>query len=487
MAEFDVVVRNGIVVTASDVMHCDIGIRSGQIVALGTKLGAGSNEIDAAGRIITPGGVEGHCHLSQMTASGIRSADDFTSGSISAAFGGTTTMIPFACQDKGQPSMRKVVDDYHKEATGNSVIDYAFHLIISDPSQAMYDEELPALVREGYTSIKIYMTYESRKITDWQVMDVLAFARTEGAMIMVHAENDEAINWLTDKLVRAGKTAPKYQPHAHTRVVEREATHRAISLAEMIDVPILVVHVSGGDAVEQIDWARRRGLKIYAETCPQYLFLTADDFDRDHCEGAKFMCTPPPRDKANQEIIWKNLANGLFSVFSSDHAPYRFDSTGKLFAGPSPVFNRIPYGIPGIELRLPLLFSEGVGRNRIGLNQFVALAATNAAKLYGVYPRKGTIAIGSDADLAIWDKDREVTVTASMLHDNAGYTPYEGMKLKGWPITTLSRGVVICHEGELMVKPGRGQFLRCAPPEPARPHDLSTSHTTSIGSNDSRI
>jgi dihydropyrimidinase len=483
MAEFEVVVRNGTVVTASDIMQCDIGIRGGQIVALGANLAQGAREVDASGKIVTPGGVEGHCHLAQMTASGIRSADGFESGSISAAFGGTTTIIPFACQDKGQPSMRKVVDDYHKEADGNSIIDYAFHLIISEPNANMFGQELPSLVREGYTSIKIYMTYASRKISDWEVLDVLDFARREGAMIMVHAENDDTINWLTDKLVQAGKTGPKYQPHAHTTIVEREATHRAIALAETVDVPILIVHVSGGDAVEQIDWARRRGLKIYAETCPQYLFLTADDFDRHHCEGAKFMCTPPPRDKANQEVIWRNLATGLFAVFSSDHAPYRFDETGKLFNGPSPVFNKIPYGIPGIELRMPLLFSEGVGKGRIDINQFVALTATNAAKLYGLYPRKGTIAIGSDADLALWDADREVDVTASMLHDNAGYTPYEGMKLKGWPVTVISRGDVICDEGKLTAKPGRGQFLKCASPDPARPSQFRRATTEAHVSN----
>ncbi len=345
MAKFDVVVRNGTVATASDIMDCDIGIRGGTIVALGKALEPGEQEIDASGRIVTPGGIDSHCHLSQTTATGIRSADDFESGSISAAFGGTTTIIPFACQEKGQ-SIRQVVADYHKLAEGKAVIDYAFHLIISDPTAGLFGQELPALVRNGYTSIKIYMTYDARKLSDGQILDVLDFARREGAMVMIHAENHDAIGWLTDKLALAGKTAPKYQPHAHTMATEREATHRVISLAEMIDVPILIVHVSGRDAVEQIDWARRRGLRVYAETCPQYLFLTEDDFDRENLDGAKFMCSPPPRDKQNQEVIWLNLATGLFSVFSSDHAPYRFDETGKLIAGKSPAFYKIPYGIP---------------------------------------------------------------------------------------------------------------------------------------------
>jgi len=469
MADFDAVVRNGKVVTAADVMHCDIGIRKGQIVAMGTDLASGEREIDADGRIVTPGGVDGHCHLSQLTAFGIWTADDFTSGSISAAFGGTTTIIPFACQDKGQ-TLDQVVADYHGHADGKSIIDYAFHLIISDPYKTMFEDELPALVRKGYTSIKIYLTYQSRKLTDFQVLDVLAFARREGAMIMVHAENDDAIEWLTNRLLAAGQTAPIYQTHAHSAVVEREATHRAISLAEIVDVPILIVHVSGAQAVEQIEWARRRGLKIYAETCPQYLFLTADDFDRDNGEGAKFMCTPPPRDKSNQEVIWKNLAQGLFAVVSSDHAPFPFNETGKLFAGPAPAFHKIPYGIPGLELRMPLLFSEGVGKGRIDLNRFVALTSTNAAKLYGLYPRKGTIAIGSDADLAIWDSDRDITIRWDQLHDRAGYTPYEGMNIRGWPTTVISRGEVVCREGRLLATAGRGQFLRCESPGPINPN-----------------
>jgi dihydropyrimidinase len=258
-------------------------------------------------------------------------------------------------------------------------------------------------------------------------------------------------------------------------LAEREATHRAITLSEIADVPILIVHVSGREAIEQIAWARQRGLRIYAETCTQYLVLSEEDLAREGFEGAKFICSPPPRDRINQEYVWQGLVTGLFDVVSSDHAPFRFDGPdGKKAHGDRSPFNRIANGVPGVEARLPILFSEGVGKGRISLTDFVALSATNAAKLYGLHPRKGTIAIGSDADIAIWDAGREVTITVALLHDNMDYTPYEGMKVRGWPVTTLSRGEVVWNDGEVLGRPGRGEFLACEPPAPARPLDRLT-------------
>ena len=288
-------------------------------------------------------------------------------------------------------------------------------------------------------------------------------------MTMVHAENHDMIRWLTDRLLDGGYRAPKYHAVSHARVAESEATSRAIDLARLVDVPMLIVHVSGAEAAAAIRRAQDLGLRIHGETCPQYLFLTAADLDRGGMEGAKFCCSPPPRDAANQEHVWRGLANGTFQVFSSDHAPYRFDETGKLAAGPDAPFKKIANGVPGLELRLPLLFSEGVGGGRIDLNRFVALASTNAARLYGLYPRKGTIAIGSDADLAIWDPEREVTVAWDALHDNVGYTPYEGRRIRGWPVTVLSRGRRVVDGGALLVERGSGEFLRCERPEAARP------------------
>lgn len=466
---FDLVVRNALAVTAADAQRCDIGVRDGRIAALAERLGPGERELDAAGRTVTPGGVDGHCHLDQPMPAPMRMADDFESGTRSAACGGTTTVIPFAAQQK-ERSLRAAVEEYHRRASGKAAVDYAFHMIVTDPSPTVLGEELPALIREGYTSFKLYMTYDDLKLTDRQILDVMEVARREGAMVMVHAENTDCIAWLTDRLVGSGRTGPRYHAHSRPIPVEREATHRAITFSELLDVPILIVHVSSGEAVEQIRWAQGRGLNIYAETCPQYLFLTAEHLEVEHYHGAKFVCSPPPRDAANQAQIWQGLANGAFHVFSSDHAPFRFDDPhGKKPGGTEVAFPHIPNGLPGLETRLPLLFSEGVLKDRIDLHQFVALTATNPARMYGLHPRKGTIAVGSDADLVIWDTGTERTITNSELHHAVDYTPYEGMRVRAWPAVTLSRGEVVWENGRYRGRPGRGEFLRCGLPAPTRP------------------
>ena len=468
-AEFDLVIRGGTVATAADTMRCDVGIVDGKIVALGERLAAGRKEIDARGKLVLPGGVDGHCHLDQPVPAPMKMADDFESGTRSAACGGTTTVIPFAAQEKGH-SLRAAVEDYHRRATGKALIDYAFHMIVSDPTENVLAAELPALIRSGYTSFKIYMTFDDLKLDDGQILDVLAVARAHGAMAMVHAQNADCIAWLTRKLEAAGRTAPRYHADSRPVLVEREATHRAIALSELVDVPILIVHVSGREAVEQIRWAHSHGLRIYGETCPQYLFLTAESLEADGYDGAKCVCSPPPRDKANQQVIWDALADGLFTVFSSDHAPFNYDDPqGKKLGGSEVPFHYIPNGIPGLETRLPLLFSEGVQKQRISLNRFVELTATNPAKLYGLYPRKGTIAIGADADVAVWDPEREITISNAMLHHAVDYTPYEGMRIRGWPALTLSRGEIVWDGHRPQGAPGRGRFLECALPEMARP------------------
>ena len=339
MDRFDLVIRGGTVATAADTFPADVGIRDGKIAALAQGLDGGREEIDASGRLVLPGGIDSHCHIEQWSASGLLCADDFYSGSVSAAFGGTTTIIPFAAQHRGQ-SLREVVEAYHGCADPKAVIDYAFHLIVSDPTRQVLGQELPALIEDGYSSFKVYMTYDLLKLDDYQMLDVLSLARREGAMTMVHAENHDMIRWLTDRLLDGGHRAPKYHAVSHARVAESEATSRAIDLARLIDVPMLIVHVSGAEAAAAIRRAQDLGLRIYGETCPQYLFLTAADLDRDGMEGAKFCCSPPPRDAANQEHVWRGLANGTFQVFSSDHAPYRFDATGKLAGGPDASFKQ---------------------------------------------------------------------------------------------------------------------------------------------------
>ena len=468
MNEYDLVIRGGTVATAADTTLCDVGIKDGAVAALGKNLGSAIREIDASGRFVLPGGIDSHCHIEQRSSAGVVCADDFYSATVAAAFGGTTTVIPFAAQHRGQ-SLRRVVEEYHEAAGPKAVIDYAFHLIISDPSEQVLGQELPSLIRDGYTSFKVYMTYDLLQLDDGQMLDILAVARREGALVMVHAENHDMIKWLTARLLDRGLGAPRYHAVSHARLAEGEATNRAVALSQLLDVPILLVHVSAAEAIEVIRNAQTKGLKIYGETCPQYLFLTADDIAKPGMEGAKFCCSPPPRDHAAQEAVWTGLRNGTFQVFSSDHAPYRFDASGKLPKGDKTTFKEIANGVPGIELRLPLLFSEGVGKGRLDLNAFVALTATNHAKLYGLYPKKGTIAVGSDADIAIWDPQRETTITAGMLHDNVGYTPYEGRRLGGWPVTVLSRGRIVVEDGKLTAERGSGTFLPCALSEAAKP------------------
>lgn len=475
--ELDLVIRDADLATAADRSRCDIGVRDGRVVALGLGLPRAAREIDAAGRLVTPGGVDAHCHLDQPMPPPMRMADDFESGTRSAACGGTTTVIPFAAQAKGQ-SLAAAVEDYHRRAQGRASIDYAFHLIVSDPTPAVLGEELPRLIREGHTSFKIYMTYDDLRLGDREILEVMDIARNEEALVMVHAENADCIAWLTQKLLAAGDTSPAAHARSRPAPVEREAAHRAITFAELVDVPILLVHVSGGDALEQIRWAQGRGLRIFAETCPQYLLLTAASLGHGF-EGAKCVCSPPPRDEASCESVWRGLANGAFHIVSSDHAPFNYDDPhGKRLGGREMPFPYIPNGIPGLETRMPLLYSEGVARGRIDIHQFVAYTATNAARLYGLYPRKGTVAVGSDADLVVWDTEREVTITNARLHHAVDYTPYEGMKVRGWPATTLSRGEVVWDDGAFRGRPGHGRFLRCDIPDVARrratPPDPST-------------
>ena len=469
MQDFDLVIRGGSVVTAVDRMDADVGIHGGRIAALGDRLGRGEREIDASGRLVLPGGVDSHCHIEQLSAFGVMTADDFYTGTISAAHGGTTTVIPFAAQQRGQ-SVRRVVEDY-RECAKKAVIDHAFHMIVSDPSPSVLAEELPGLIEEGFSSIKLFMTYDAIKVSDEQMLDVLVLARTEGAMVVVHAENHGMIHWLAKRLLDKGHTAPKYHAVSHVRLAETEAVSRAIQLAAMIDQPLVIFHVSTEGSMTAIRAAQDRGQKVYGETCPQYLFLTADNLDKPGVDGAMWCCSPPPRDRDDQEAMWRGLANGTFQVFSSDHAPYSFDERGKLARGENPDFKNIANGLPGLELRMPLLFSEGVLKGRIDLHRFVDLCCTGGARLYGLHPRKGTIAIGADADIAIWDPEKRTVIDHDSTHDAAGYCPYAGMTLTGWPVTVLSRGEMIVDDGAFVGERGRGRLLLRSAGDAAKPLD----------------
>ena len=465
MADYDLIVRNARIVTAERQTEGDIAVRDGHVVEIAPDLkGSGAREIDAGGKFVLPGGVDSHCHIEQKSGMGVMCADDFYTGTVSAAFGGTTTVIPFAAQHRGM-SLRQVVNEYHEAATPKAVIDYAFHLIVTDPTPQALGQELPALIKDGYTSFKIYMTYDAMKVSDYQILDILSVARRDGALVMVHAENHDMIQWLAHHLVEQGHGAPKFHAIAHARIAEAEATNRAISLARLVDAPLLLVHMSEIEAIETLRQAQKKGLKIFGETCPQYIALTADDMDKPGVEGAMWCCSPPPRDSAAQEAVWAALKDGTFLK-----DPQKFQRLGgKIPKGDKTTFKEMANGVPGIEIRLPMLFSEGVQKGRITLQQFVALTSANHAKLYGLYPRKGTIAVGSDADFAIWDADKDVTVTWKDLHDNVGYTPYEGRQIKGWPITVVSRGRVVVENGKLNAERGSGQFLPCASPDSSKP------------------
>ncbi len=467
MAKFDLVIRGGTIATASDVFNADIGIIDGKVAMLGVGIGSGQREIDATNRLVLPGGIDTHCHIEEPEVGEVQNADSFTSATSSAAAGGTTSVISFCTQEKGG-TITGNLRNYHQKAK-QALIDYGFHLIISDPSPEVI-EELPKLIGEGHRSLKVFLTYDNVALDDAQTLQVLAVARRCGALVCVHAENHAAIGFLTEALERAGLTRPEYHAWAKPIAVEREACHRVITLAELLDTPVHIFHVSGSESAEEIRRAQDRGLKVTGETCPQYLVLTEDDLRQEGFEGAKYLCSPAPRTVADQELLWQYLRNGTLSVISSDHAPNRFDDKhGKKVAGENAPFSAIPNGLPGLETRLPLLFSEGVAKGRISLQKFVALTATNPAYQFGLQSHKGTIAIGYDADIAVWDPQRKVTIRNADLNHQVDYTPYEGFEVTGWPEVTISRGEVVYEKGRITGQPGHGRFQPQSAGEAIRP------------------
>jgi dihydropyrimidinase len=456
---YDLVIRGGTLATAGETFAADLAVRDGRIAAIGERLPEGREEIDARGLLVLPGGVDAHCHVDEPPYAGARLADDFASASRSAACGGTTTIIPFANQLPDRP-LREAVADYHRRAEGRALVDYAFHLIVTQPTAQVVGQELPALIREGYTSFKVFMTYPGYMLEDPAILDLLALTRREDALLMVHAENGHCVHWRSRQLAEAGDTGLGAHGRAAPPAVEREATHRAIALAEVAGARVLLVHVSSAQALEQIRWAQDRGLPVLAETCPQYLLSGQADLERPGWEGAKYLCSPPPRGAEDAEALWRGLAQGAFQLASSDHCPYRLEGPdGKRSQGEELHFQKVPPGVPGLETRLPLLFHEGVNAGRLTLQQFVALTATNPARIYGLYPQKGGLAIGGDADLALWDPQKRVTIRHADLHDACDYTPYEGREVAGWPLVTLSRGEVVWDRGRVSGDYGRGRFL----------------------------
>ncbi|MBE0454914.1 MAG: dihydropyrimidinase [Roseovarius sp.] len=459
----DLVIRGAQVVTGSDVAQMDIGITGGRIATLGHGL-AGQDIVQAKGLIAMPGGIDSHVHISQPSGPGIEIADDFASGSIAAACGGNTTIMPFCLPEDGV-SLREAMQAYLQKAAAQCHVDYSVHPIVARTDPQTLGQDLPALLESGFTSLKVFMTYRGLALSDRHILDVMAVAKRHDAMVLVHAENEDAIEFLHDAAERNGQTAPLH--HASTRpvAVEREAVHRAITLSEIAGVPLTIVHVSNGEALDEIRRARARGARVFAETCPQYLTLTADDLDRSGFEGAKYVCSPPPRTAHEQIACWGGIERGDFDLYSSDHCPFRFaDPAGKDAPGARASFRNIPNGIPGIETRLPILFSEGVGKGRISLQRFAQLTAANHARLYGL-TQKGSIRVGGDADIALWDPKAARKIRQADLHHGADYTPWEGFSVTGWPVMTILRGQIIMRDGQISSGSATGQCLKRTAPD----------------------
>ena len=454
---FDTIIKNGTIITAIDTTLADVGIAAGKISAIAAQLPAenATHVLDAANLLLLPGGIDVHTHL-DMPFGGTTSADDFQTGTIAAAFGGTTTLIDFAIQYKGQ-TLRHAFDAWMKKAHDKATIDYAFHCIITDLGSAQL-EEMADLIREGVTSFKLFMAYPGVfMLDDASIFRAMSQAAKHSGLICMHAENGGAIDVIVQQALAEGKRAPKYHALTRPTTAEAEATSRAIALAEMAGCPVYIVHLSCNDALEKVREARDRGLPVYAETCPQYLYLSLENMDAPGFEGAKYVFTPPLREKWHQEKLWHGLAHDTLQVVSTDHCPFCFKEQKELGKDD---FTKIPNGGPGIEHRLSLIYTGGVHGKRFSPNRFVEVVSTAPAKLFGLFPRKGTIAVGSDADLVIFDPNEQQVISAKTHHMRVDYSMFEGVKIKGVPKTVLSRGRPVIDAGQFVGRPGNGQFLR---------------------------
>jgi len=448
-------IRNGRVITAVDDYKADILIEGETISTIGNKLDIEADRvIDAANKLVIPGGIDPHTHM-ELPFGGTQSSDDFHTGTVAAAYGGTTSIIDFAVQNKGE-SLISGLDRWHQKAEGKCAIDYGFHLITTELEDNQI-EEMHTLMDEGVTSFKLFMAYPGVfLVDDATIYRAMSAAGSRGGLICMHAENGIVINEIIKHALAEGKTAPKYHALTRPTIAEAEGVHRAIAIAEMAEAPVYIVHLSCADALNQVREARDRGIPAFAETCPQYLFLSIDDYGEGF-NGAKYVMTPPLREKSNQAELWKGLKMDDLQVISTDHCPFCMKEQKEL--GKSD-FTKIPNGAPGVEHRVPLIYNGGVVENRISLNRFVELTSTAAAKMFGLFPKKGTIAVGSEADLVVFDPEREQTISVKSHHMNVDYSAYEGKKIKGVVETVLSRGRVIIENSAYHGKAGDGQFLK---------------------------
>ncbi len=452
-------IQGGTVVTAVDTYPADVAIVDGKIAAIfapgHAPPGTFDLTIDAKGKYILPGGIDAHTHL-DMPFGGTNSSDDFETGTRAAAYGGTTSIVDFAIQTKGD-ALRKGLDTWHAKAEGQAAVDYAFHMIMTDVNDSTA-AEMGQLVKEGITSFKLFMAYPGVLfVDDGQIFRAMQRAGELGALICMHAENGIPIDILVQQALAKGHTAPKYHAITRPQVAEAEGTHRAICLAEMAGAPVYIVHLSAERALKQVVEARDRGLPAYAETCPQYLFCSDEDLDRPGLEGAKFVCTPPLRPKHMQEDLWRGLRTHDLQVVSTDHCPFCMKGQKELGKDN---FAKIPNGMPGIETRMYLLWDGGVRAGRISMNRFVEITSTAPAKLFGLYPKKGTVAIGADADLVVWDPEKKHVLSQKTLHMRVDYSPFEGKEITGAPSHVLSRGKVVVQDFKYLGAKGDGHFVK---------------------------
>jgi len=453
---FDTLIVNGRVVTATDTYPGEIAISAGKIEAIGKGLPRDNAKrvIDAANKYVLPGGIDVHTHL-DMPFGGTTSADDFETGTRAAAFGGTTTLIDFAIQYKGQ-TLRTAFDAWMQKASGKAVTDYAFHCIITDLGAAQL-EEMNAFVREGVTSFKLFMAYPGVfMLDDASIFKAFRAAAKNGGLVCMHAENGNAIDVIVQQALAEGKKAPKYHALTRPTTAEAEATSRAIALAEMAGAPVYIVHLSCNDALEKVREARDRGLPVYAETCPQYLYLSLENMEAPGFEGAKYVFTPPLREKWHQEKLWNGLKHDHLQVVSTDHCPFCFKEQKELGKDD---FTKIPNGGPGIENRLQLLYHHGVNEGKLSLNRFVEIVSSAPAKIFGMYPKKGTLAEGSDADIVIWDPKAEHVISAKTHNMRVDYSMFEGFRVRGNARQVFSRGELIVEKGKFLGQAGRGIYL----------------------------
>ena len=452
----DLLIKGGLVVTENTEELCDILCSNEKIKKIGKDLSAPDAEIiNAEGKIVIPGGVDVHTHFNLDTGTTVVS-DDFYTGTLAAAWGGTTTIIDHPAFGPAGCSLDHQINKYHGLAGGKAVIDYSFHGVIQHVDDNVLTM-IETLANEGITSYKVYTTYDFM-LTDDKLYRVLERAAELKVLIAVHPENDGVINYLKEKFRAEGKLSPKYHPLSRPSLCETETVSRMILFAKLAgDAPVYFVHLTNSLALDFINVARERGQKnIYAETCPQYLFLDESLYDLPGIEGLKYVMCPPLRGAADREDLWQGLNAGL-DIVGTDHCPFFFE-TQKIMGKDD--FTKCPSGAPGVEERIPLLYSEGVGKKRISLRRFTELCCTTPAKIFGLYPEKGVIKEGSDADLVIIDPEKRVVLSKDNLHSNVDYSAYEGMELTGYPVCTISRGEVIIKDGTANAKPGRGKFFK---------------------------